>query len=455
MLRKETPMTFDIDKQTFNDLELLENQYGEKNVFSFFNYTRTKGGKKILEKFFSNPLFNIDKIKERVETIKYFQKVSPHISLKKNEFDLIEIYLLQQNVPNRFSITKSYYREIKYAFSPDNEYYLIKRGIEYSIILLNELYEYSIDDSVQCSCPFIKSFKQNIRKRIEKSNLKRVLSHKKPENLYPHTIGRFDYCFRNAEKINFIELLQSFYVLDAYKSIAFSAEKFGFTLPVFTDNSSSLDIEGLFHPFIENPIKNNFNVSNKRVCIITGPNMAGKSTFLKSLSISIYLSHLGFPVPARIMKTSLFNGLLTTINLSDNLNKGYSHFYSEVLRVKHIANRINASENIFVVFDEIFRGTNVKDAFEASFSVINSLSKINKGLYFISTHIIEAAEKLVGNPHVKFIYFDANMSNNAPNYTYKVKEGITYERLGLYILNKEKVLETIEKQIKSTGGNMV
>lgn len=175
--------------------------------------------------------------------------------------------------------------------------------------------------------------------------------------------------------------------------------------------------------------------------------MAGKSTFLKSLSISIYLSHLGFPVPASKMKTSFFNGLLTTINLSDNLNKGYSHFYSEVLRVKHIANRINASENIFVVFDELFRGTNVKDAFEASFSVINSLSKINKGIYFISTHIIEAAEKLVDNPNIKFIYFDANMNNDTPNYTFKVKEGITDERLGLYILSKEKVIEIIEKTL--------
>jgi DNA mismatch repair protein MutS len=440
-------MVFDIDKQTYSDLELLETQYGEKSVFFFFNNTSTKGGRKCVEKFFSNPLSNLEKIKERVETIGYFQNVSPHIALTNEKFDFIEIYLLQQNIPNRFSITKSYYRDLKYRYSPDNEYYLIKKGVEYSIILLNELYEYSIDDSLQYSCPFILRFKQCIRERIEKSNLAKVLSFKKPKNLYPHTIGLFDYFFRKAERTHFNELLNAFYELDAYKSIAYSAEKYGFTLPDFTDDLNSIEIEGLFHPFIQKPIKNDFNVSNKRVCILTGPNMAGKSTFLKSLSISIYLSHLGFPVPASKMKTSFFNGLLTTINLSDNLNKGYSHFYSEVLRVKHIANRINASENIFVVFDELFRGTNVKDAFEASFSVINSLSKINKGIYFISTHIIEAAEKLVDNPNIKFIYFDANMNNDTPNYTFKVKEGITDERLGLYILNKEKVIEIIEKTL--------
>lgn len=128
--------------------------------------------------------------------------------------------------------------------------------------------------------------------------------------------------------------------------------------------------------------------------------MAGKSTFLKSLSISVYLAHLGLPVPAKYMKTSKYNGLLTTINLSDNINKGYSHFYNEVLRVKYVAERINQVRNIFVVFDELFRGTNVKDAYEASLSVISAFSKLNKGFFAISTHIIEVADKLKDNKSI-------------------------------------------------------
>jgi DNA mismatch repair ATPase MutS len=440
-------MTFDIDKQTYHDLELLENQYGEKSIFSYFNNTRTKGGRKCIEKLFANPLTNLESIKERVATIQYLQKVSPHIGISNDKFDIIEIYLTQQNRAKRFSLSQSYYRELKSRYIPDNEYYLTKRGVEYSIMLVNKLYEYSNDDSVEERHPFIDGFKQNIRERIEKSNLIKVLSYKQHKKIYPHTIGLFDYYFRDVEKSNFDELRLAFYELDAYRAIAYSAEKYGFTLPELTNDTNCIEIEGMFHPFIQNPITNDFKVTHQRTCILTDPNMAGKSTFLKSLSISIYLSHLGFPVPAQKMKTSLFNGLLTTINLSDNLNKGYSHFYNEVLRVKHVANQINASENLFVVFDELFRGTNVKDAFEASYSVINSLSKINRGVYFISTHIIEAAEKLVDNPRIKFIYFDANMRNDAPNYTFKVKEGITDERLGLYILNKEKVIETIEKTV--------
>ncbi len=158
----------------------------------------------------------------------------------------------------------------------------------------------------------------------------------------------------------------------------------------------------------------------------------------------IHLAHIGFPVPARSLETSVFNGLLTTINLSDNINKGYRHFYNEVLRVKYVAERICQNGDIFVVFDELFRGTNVKDAFEASLSVIQAFSKIKKGAYAISTHIIEIAEQLDHNSDIFFQYFEANLINEVPHYSYKIKDGVTDERIGMYILKKEKVIETIE-----------
>lgn len=441
-------MIFNIDKQTYKDLELLENLNEETSVFSLFNNTKTEKGEKCLEELFTNPLSDIEKIKYRIEGINYLQQVSPYFNLKKESYDYIEVYLRQQNIPNRFSITKAYLREIKYRYNPDNEFYLIKKGVKYTIKFLNELYAYSVDESVPFNCQLIDDLKNTIRQNIEKTMLIKVLGFINKKKLSPYEFGLFDYYFRNVENAYFKEILNAFYELDAYKSVAFSAVKFNFTLPSFTNKPNFIKIEGLFHPFIQEPIENDFEIANKKVCIITGPNMAGKSTFLKSLSISIFLSHIGFPVPARKMETSLFNGLLTTINLPDNLNKGYSHFYNEVLRVKEIAERVNISGNIFVVFDELFRGTNVKDAFEASFSVINSLSKLNKGIYLISTHIIEAAEKLKDNPKVMFQYFEANIYNNTPNYTYKVKKGITAERLGIYILNKEKVIETIEKSLK-------
>lgn len=442
-------MKFDIDKQTINDLELYEKVKGEKSVFSLFNYTKSFGGKKRLESIFYNPLSDIDSIERRIEIVKYFQGLDLSFDIDKECLDFVEYYLIQQNVPNRFSISNSFLNALSYKIKPKNEYYIIQRGIRFVVVLLNELYDYSTNSQQECSSEFLNNCNRIIRDKIETTSLRSVLDFKKRKKLYPYEFGKLDYCFRKAEVNSLRELLDIIYEIDVFKSIATAANKNGFSLPTLTKETNCFHVRGLFHPFIENPVSNDFEfISDRNVCFLTGPNMAGKSTFLKSISISIYLSHIGFPVPAKYMKTSVYNGLLTTINLSDNIVKGYSHFYNEVLRVKYVAERINHVGNIFVVFDELFRGTNVKDAYEASLSVITAFSRLNNGLFAISTHIIEVADKLYENKSVFFKYFEANLVNETPQYNYIIKDGVTDERIGMYILKKEKVIETIEKAIK-------
>jgi DNA mismatch repair ATPase MutS len=441
-------MKFDIDKQTANDLELFEKTKGEKSVFSLFNYTKSVGGKKRMEAIFSNPLTEMDLIKDRVAIIRYFQEHIAGFEIEKESLDFLEYYLIQQNAPYRFSVTNSFLKAWGYKIKPKNEYYIIQRGIRYLIVFLNEIYEYAstLDDGNIPS--FLKNSKYTILEAIEKTALKAALGYKARRKFFPYEIGKLDYCFRRAEIGNIRDILDLVYEMDVYRSAAFASNKHAFTLPVFSDASDYYQVEGLFHPFIESPVTNNFEViPGKNVCFITGPNMAGKSTFLKALGLSVYLAHLGFPIPAKSLVISKFDGLLTTINLSDNLSKGYSHFYNEVLRVKYVAERINKVGNMLVVFDELFRGTNVKDAYEASLSVISAFSKINKGIFAISTHIIEVAEKLKDNKKVFFKYFEANLVNETPQYNYTIKDGITDERIGMYILKKERVIETIEKTV--------
>jgi DNA mismatch repair protein MutS len=97
------------------------------------------------------------------------------------------------------------------------------------------------------------------------------------------------------------------------------------------------------------------------------------------------------------METTIFNGLITTINLSDDINKGYSHYYSEARRIKETSQKILERNNLFVIFDELFRGTNVKDALEASSRIINYLTKIRDCFFMISTHINEISDNLETN----------------------------------------------------------
>jgi DNA mismatch repair ATPase MutS len=437
-------MNFLTDKQTLNDLDLFANTKGVKTIFSLFNFTRSVGGQKRLELLFSYPLTNVGLINERVRNIRCCHNITDNLDIDKENLDFIEYYLSLQNAPLKYSFVSSLYKAFNYWLRPKNEIYIVRRGIWLLVAWLNEIYDYSsLND--QSDSDFIRACKLDFLNKIENSPLKAALKLKGRVKLFPYEIGKLDLYFRNLELINIRAMLETVYEIDAYRSIAFSAEKYGFSFPVITSNLNCLKIQGLFHPLIENYVSNDFEFSDsKNICFLTGPNMAGKSTFLKSVSISVYLSHLGFPVPAKYMETSIFNGLLTTINLSDNINKGYSHFYNEVLRVKYVAEQINEAGNIFVVFDELFRGTNVKDAYEASLSIIEAFSKLNRSLFAISTHIIEIADKLTENDSVFFKYFEANLVNEIPQFNYKIKDGVTNERLGMYILKKEKVLELIE-----------
>jgi len=439
-------MKFEIDKQTISDLELFDKAKDQKSIFSLFQFTKSVGGRDQLKYLFSNPLNDVTLIEERISTIRFFQENVFDINIDKECLHFAEHYLIQGNVPVRFSVGNSIINKLFYKNQP-NVQFIIQRGIRYLITFLNEIYTF-LKEFENTNNEFINSFKQSVIDKIENTPLRIVFNFKSRIRLFHYEYFKLDYIFRNSEISNIRAILFLIYEIDALKSVAFATEKYGFAYPRFTERSNYMNIQGLFHPLLENPIANDFGFeTGKNLFFLTGPNMAGKSTFLKSLSIAVYLSHLGFPVPAKNMETSLFNGLLTTINLSDNINKGYSHFYNEVLRVKFVAERINQVGNLFIVFDELFRGTNVKDAYDASLAVISAFSRLQKGTFAISTHIIEITEKLNDNQSIFFRYFEANLVDDKPQYNFKLKEGVTNERIGMYILKKEKVLETIENRI--------
>lgn len=124
---------------------------------------------------------------------------------------------------------------------------------------------------------------------------------------------------------------------------------------------------------------------------------------------------------------------------------GFSHFYAEVSRVKKVAEAVNSNERLIVVFDELFRGTNVKDAYEATVAVVAAFANKRKCTFIISTHIIEAGEDLKKlRDNVKFLYLPTIMNGNKPQYTYTIKEGITSDRHGMLIIQNENILNILK-----------
>jgi DNA mismatch repair protein MutS len=166
--------------------------------------------------------------------------------------------------------------------------------------------------------------------------------------------------------------------------------------------------------------------------------MAGKSTLMKAFGICVYLAHMGFPVPASHMLFSVKDGLYTSINVPDNLASGYSHFYAEVLRVKQVAADIAAGRNLVVVFDELFKGTNVKDAYDATLSLTEAFAEHWDSFFVVSTHITEAGEALRARcSNFVFAYLPTLMHGSKPHYTYRLAAGISQDRQGMIIIENE------------------
>jgi DNA mismatch repair ATPase MutS len=119
-----------------------------------------------------------------------------------------------------------------------------------------------------------------------------------------------------------------------------------------------------------------------------------------------------------------------------------------------MAEELSAKKNLFIVFDELFRGTNVKDAYEATIAITSAFTKKRKSIFVISTHIIEAGEVLKEKyANINFIYLPTKMSGHQPIYTYTLEQGITSDRHGMVIINNEKILEILQngkKQLRKT-----
>ena len=443
-------MNFDVDRQTLNDLAIFQNNNSRQSVYSLFNHTVTIGGNEVLQDMFNNPLINPVDIKERIDVFLYIEEYDSEVSLNRNDYDFVEFYLKKHYHARPFSVITRFIQKIIYAFKfNDVDYYVIKTGVENTLAILDSLIKFT--DALRGDVPKkIQEFRSTILNTFQPEEFEWLQQLVKKHNRSATDIAEADHFFREVAYDRIKILLNIAYQLDVYQSVSISGKTLGFTFPVVnTTNTTGLIIKGLFHPFITNAKSNDIEFSpDKNVCFITGTNMAGKSSLLKSIGIAVYLSQLGFPVPAKSMATSAFEGLITTINLSDDLEQGHSHFYKEVLRVKHVAEKLNQSKNMLVIFDELFRGTNVKDAYDASLAIIAAFAEVKNSFFLVSTHIVEVAHELSSIENINFRYMETVFKDTDPVNSYKLKEGITEERLGMWIVKNERILETIKNSLK-------
>ena len=437
-------MAFKMDWQTFADLEIFEGAGVNKSIFKLYNRVISHGGKEKLLEMFHCPLSDIMKIRERQELIHYVYREQLSVTIDPFVLDFIETYLLMGEKPVKLSRLNAWHKAFKYWLQPTNEYYLVQRGIAYMIEFLQNLYSFVTEKSQQKLPDLLEQQFHFIADSIQNTELCRIIGIHAKKKIKPMKRERLDYIFRYYEYDRLLKIIQILYQIDAFQAVADTATELGFVFPEFLDGKA-IEITGLYHPFLKDAVANDLLLDEKgNMLFLTGANMAGKSTFLKAFGTAVYLAHLGFPVAAASMRTSVFNGLFSTINIADNINKGYSHFYSEVLRVKSVAEEINKTGNMVVIFDELFRGTNVKDAYDASLATISAFAGVKSSVFLVSTHIMEVAEELRRLKNIRFGYFHTSIEGKTTIYSYELRSGVTEERLGMLIFENERIVEIIK-----------
>lgn len=227
---------------------------------------------------------------------------------------------------------------------------------------------------------------------------------------------------------------------DAQNSLAnfhFNHPKFVF--PEITSGKQAICGVDLGHPLlhVEKRVDNHFNINKEAFYIVTGANMAGKSTFLRTVSLSIVMANCGLPVCATSFKYAPIK-LITSMRSTDSLTEDESYFYSELKRLKFIVDAIKESD-YFIILDEILKGTNSKDKAIGSKKFVEKLSK-SKSTGIIATHDVSLCELESELTAVENYYFDAEISEDELHFDYALKKGVCKNMNASFLLKKMEIV---------------
>lgn len=436
------------DIQTLNDLELFESRSsnnGEKSrtVFDLVDKTITDKGSDILFQMLQPKECGLDTIIKRQEAVKY---IISHIGkwkrfqalFKDGSVGESDRYLSSNLIADgKAGVLKNAVFQLK----EKEEYFFILKGVENTRLVIQKAVEFHQAVRTADLPPVLREALSGLDNLQSDNDLRRASLKNDPN------VMKTDHLFRTLRRRTLESVFNSIYQLDALLSMAVATQDLGFTFPVFTDKpKSGLSFKGLYHPFINKPVRNDYNLAEKNFVFITGPNMAGKTTFMKAAGLCVYLAHAGMSVPAESMKLSVFDGLISSINTEDNIHLGYSYFYSEVKRVKTMAEFINENSRSVVIMDEMFKGTNVKDAHDATKTIVGKLVNYRNCVFFLSSHITELGKPLAKMKAVDFRNFTAKQSVSGVSYDYRIRRGLSDQRLGLYILEKEDIFGILDRK---------
>lgn len=434
-----------IDKISFNDISIFHTEE-EFSIFHKLNFTRTVGGKEWLRKFFSEPHSDLKKI---IGVQKVIRTLMEHVhdwptDITNGTVLVMDKFLDYQLDPisdNQTVVSSFIYRWLHSA-----DYSMTKYSITHFADFFRGLNNIAgLFENLDLPIG-IKIYIDRIVQVLKEKPLAELAVTQKGQRFSPQQNLYYAYHLRGRYKNNTMELIDIYSRLDAWYSMAVAVKTYRLSFPEFVEQETPLvAAKGLYHVLLPNPVSYDLQMDPAHnFLFLTGANMAGKSTLIKAVGSAVFLAHIGMGVPAANMKLTLFDGLLSNINVVDNIAKGESFFFNEVQRIKNTIEKINTGKKWLVLIDELFKGTNVQDAMKCSLAVIKGLIKIKNSLFILSTHLYEIGDELKSFPNISFRYFETDVKDDQLAFSYQLKEGISNDRIGYVILKREKVVDMLE-----------
>lgn len=435
----------EIDKTTLTDLSIFSNE--DFSVFNKINLCRTSNGSDKLFANFHTPLKNIEAIQGIQQSLQFIIKQQSYWPTQISNGTVMVVEKFYEaaidEIPSRPGSLSAFSYKLLHGAAFSFVKYSTGHCFDF-IKGLHSLLDYFLSDNTPVP---LKKILQQIQAIIDKEQLAIIKKKNKTNELNTAEQLQLARFLRYHYKNNMLELLDMYAQLDAWYGMAQAVTHHKLVFPELIEaNQPVLDMSGLYHLLLQQPVAYDVKLlPEANFIFLTGANMAGKSTFIKSVGISVFLAHIGMGVPAQQMRLTVFEGLLSNINVVDNVIKGESYFYNEVQRIKATIHKISDGKKWLILIDELFKGTNVQDAMKCSSAVIEGLIKIKNSLFILSTHLYEISEDLKKYSNISFKYFETSVSEEQLQFNYQLKNGISNDRLGYLILKKEGVVDLLKK----------
>lgn len=431
---------------TLHELQILPREVGERSILDLLNQAYTHTGKDQIRKLLSSPLTALSEIQQRQELFQCIADNLTEIALHiPRSYMTAATNHLDSNLAWNSAKTwlQRYRLSLWYRWFSTHDFYRLLSGTAALQKVLRTIDERTAWWRDSDQLPYeLQQCAQVLRTFFNHAQPKLTIE------LDQISMIRVDFFLRQQYVDQVKAVLAVFSQLDAYCGIARFLQTVQWSYPSFIQTQEpTFSVTAMKHPLLvsEKAVGNDFSLSHpQRLALLTGGNMSGKTTFLKTCGLVLYLAHLGLPVPAGSASLSFFDRLMTSIHLSDSLEMGYSHFYTELMRIRDVARALADGQRVFLLADELFRGTNPQDAVLCARQVIDALVQLSGSLFLISSHLPQLGTPYEKDTTVQFNCFKTNVLEGRLVFTHKIEAGITEEQTGLLLLKQTGVLSDLQ-----------